>query len=154
MSTPAGHTLLGLALARRLGVRSPLGLSAAVIACSLPDADIIAGAILHGDPWRIHRKVSHTFGFTMTAGMLAGLAGLVSRGSNDGGRDLVADALVGAALVSSHVVLDRLPFPYRVTKRGSRPVRIAGVSLTNWLLDIVVYGTLAWKLWPRSDEAV
>ena len=152
MSTPAGHTLIGVALARRLGVRSPMGLAAAVVASSLPDADIIAGAVLHGDPWRIHRKASHTFGFTLTAGMLAGMAGLISRGSNDGERDLVADALVGAALVSSHVVLDRLPFPYRIARRGSRPVRIAGVSVVNWLLDVAVYGAIAWKLWPRSSS--
>jgi membrane-bound metal-dependent hydrolase YbcI (DUF457 family) len=154
MSTPAGHTLVGLALARRLGVTSPMGLAATIVAASLPDADIIAGSILHGDPWRMHRKGSHTFGFTLTAGMLAGLAGLISRGSNEGERDLIADALVGAALVSSHVVLDFLPFPYRVSKRGSRPVRIAGVSVVNWLLDVAVYGAAAWMIWPRkSTEA-
>ena len=43
MATPVGHTLIGLAVARRLGVRSPLGMVAAAIGASLPDADVIAG---------------------------------------------------------------------------------------------------------------
>jgi LexA-binding, inner membrane-associated putative hydrolase len=152
MSTPAGHSLVGIALARRLGVKSRIGLASAVIAASLPDADVIAGAILHGDPWRIHRRGTHTFGFAVTAGAVAGFAGLISRGTHDGDRDLIADAILGAVLVSSHVVLDELPFPYRSNVRGAAGTRIAGVRVVNWLLDAVVYGAIAWKLWPRESH--
>src|SRR5581483_9140372 len=101
VSTPIGHTLLGVALARRLGVRSPLGLAAATVASSLPDADVIAGAVLHRDPWRLHRQGTHTLEFALTAGALAGFGGLISAGNADGHRDLVRDALLGALLVAS-----------------------------------------------------
>ena len=152
MSTPAGHSLVGIALARRLGVKSQIGLASAVIAASLPDADVIAGAILHGDPWRIHRRATHTFGFAVSAGALAGLAGLISRGTYEGERDLVADTIIGALLVSSHVVLDDLPFPYRSNVRSAAGTRIAGVRVVNWMLDALVYGAIAWKLWPRESH--
>ena len=151
MSTPAGHSLVGIALARRLGVKSQIGLAAAVIAASLPDADVIAGVVLHGDPWRIHRRGTHTFGFAVAAGAIAGFVGLITRGTYEGDRDLVADAILGALLVSSHIVLDDLPLPYRSNVRGAAGTRIAGVRVVNWLLDAVVYGALAWKLWPRES---
>ncbi len=153
MSTPIGHTLFGITLARRLGVRSPVGMAAATVAASLPDADVIAGLILHGDPWRLHRQETHTLEFALTAGMLAGFAGVVSAGSAEGERDLVADALTGAALVGSHVVLDNLPFPYVSVKKGRPAKRVAGINAVNWLLDALFYGALAWKLWPREGTA-
>ncbi|MHB8375696.1 MAG: metal-dependent hydrolase [Dehalococcoidia bacterium] len=154
MSTPIGHTLFGLTLARRLGVRSPFGLAATVVAASLPDADIIAGTLLHGDPWRFHRKRTHTLGFAITAGMLAGITGIISAGSVEGERDLVADALTGAALVGSHVALDAVWFPYisprLLPKDGAHAKKVAGVSAINWLLDAVIYGAFAWCAWPRE----
>ncbi|HZP57745.1 MAG TPA: metal-dependent hydrolase [Dehalococcoidia bacterium] len=153
MSTPIGHTLLGVALARRLGVRSPLGLAAATVASSLPDADVIAGAVLHRDPWRLHRQGTHTLEFALTAGALAGFGGLISAGNADGHRDLVRDALLGALLVASHVVLDRMWFPYLDVERGAPAKKLAGISAVNWALDAVVYGALAWKLWPRREDA-
>ena len=82
---------------------------------------------------------------------IAGFAGLITRGTYEGDRDLVADAIVGALLVSSHIVLDDLPLPYRSNVRGAAGTRIAGVRIVNWLLDAVVYGALAWKLWPRES---
>ena len=97
-------------VARRLGVRSRLGLAVAAIAASLPDIDIPLGLVLHGDPWKLHRGATHTANFALTAGAIAGFAGLVSTGNVDGERDLIADSIAGAAVIGSHIVLDRLPY--------------------------------------------
>jgi hypothetical protein len=133
-----------------MGVESPLGIASTVVGASLPDTDVLAGLALHRDPWKLHRKGTHTLGFALSAGMLAGFSGLVSSGSAEGERDLVADAMTGAIIVGSHVALDRMPFPYLPTKKKlSRGTRIRNTA-GNWLLDAVVYGWLAWKLWPRE----
>ncbi len=149
MPTPVGHTLFGLALARRLGVRSRFGTGATVVAASLPDVDVLASLALHRDPWRLHRQHTHTFGFAISAGMVAGMAGLVSGGSAEGERDLIADAMTGAIIVGSHVVLDKLPFPYLPAKRTTLHHRRRNMAL-NWVIDAAVYGVVAWKLWPRA----
>ncbi|HET6615193.1 MAG TPA: metal-dependent hydrolase [Dehalococcoidia bacterium] len=150
MATPLGHTLLGLTLARRLGVRSPFGMAAAVVAASWPDIDVIAGIVLHRDPWKLHRQHTHTLGFALSSGMLAGFAGLVSAGHAEGERDLIADSMTGALIVGSHVLLDKTWFPYLPTKKGMPRDVIARNSRVNWLLDAAFYGVLAWKLWPRE----
>jgi len=151
MSTPVGHTLVGLALARRLGVSSPVGLGAAIVAASLPDVDVIAGVAVHGDPWKLHRKGTHTPGFALSTGMLAGFAGIVSAGSAEGERDLVADALTGAILVGSHLVLDKLPIPYLKIRKGAPRGVILRRSAMNWAIDLVVYGLVASTLSRRND---
>ena len=151
MATPVGHTLAGLLVARRLGVRSPAGLAAAALAANVPDLDFIPGIVLHGDPYRMHRKLTHTPGFTITAGMLAGFAGIVSAGSAEGERDLIADAFVGAAIMTSHVLLDttRIP-PYQISKRKTPVRRVVRNEILNLTMDVVVFGALAWLLWPRE----
>jgi hypothetical protein len=153
LATPVGHTLAGLLVARRLGVRSPAGLAAAALAANVPDLDFIPGIVLHGDPYRMHRKLTHTAGFTVTAGMLAGFAGLVSAGSAEGERDLVADALVGAAIMTSHVVLDttKIP-PYQISQRKTRLSRVVRNEIINLTMDVVVFGALTWLLWPRDSD--
>jgi membrane-bound metal-dependent hydrolase YbcI (DUF457 family) len=152
MATPIGHALVGLTLARRLGVRSPAGMAAATVAAGLPDADVLLGLALHGDPWKLHKRAMHTMGFALASGMLSGLFGLVRAGSADGERDLIADSLAGALLVGSHIVLDRLPLPYlRIPEKAPARERLVK-SVYNFSLDGVVYGYLASKLWPR-DEA-
>jgi membrane-bound metal-dependent hydrolase YbcI (DUF457 family) len=154
VATPIGHSLIGVALARRLGVRSPQGTLAAIVAASLPDSDVILGLLLHGNAWKIHRQGTHTLGFALSAGGAAGFAGLISAGSLDGERDLLADALTGAALVASHVVIDRMPFPYFPTKAGTRPDRIWRNAAINWTLDAVIYGVIASRLiTPRRRPA-
>jgi membrane-bound metal-dependent hydrolase YbcI (DUF457 family) len=150
MSTPVGHTLIGLTLARRLGVRSPLGMATSVVAASFPDIDVIAGIALHRDPWKLHRQHTHTFGFALSSGMVAGFAGLISAGSADGDRDLIADSLAGAVLVASHVVLDKLPFPYMPVKKWMSSDVKRRNSAINWLVDAAVFGAIAWKMWPRE----
>lgn len=152
MATPIGHTLIGMMLARRLGVRSPLGLVAAGIAANTPDADVALGLALHRDPWRLHRQGTHTYAFAMTAGAIAGIAGIVGAGSDRGERDLIFDALTGAAVVGSHVLIDNVPwFPYVKAKKGMRLRRLLGVQVVNWAIDAVVYGIAVWKLWPAEN---
>jgi hypothetical protein len=141
---------VGLAIARRLGVRSHRGLLAAALAASLPDIDIIYSQVLHRDPWKLHRKATHTPGFTLTAGMVAGFAGIVGSESVEGDRDVVMDAMTGAAVIGSHVVLDRLKLPVYVTTRKGGKNRIRNETI-NMLLDLVMFGTVAWMLWPREN---
>jgi hypothetical protein len=150
MASPIGHTLFGLALARRLGVRSPVGMATSVVAASLPDVDVIAGMALHRDPWKLHRQHTHTLGFALSSGMVCGFAGIVSAGSAEGERDLVADALAGAVLVGSHVALDKIRFPYLSVKRGMPMGVKVRNTLYNLAFDTIFYGAIAWKLWPRD----
>jgi hypothetical protein len=83
--------------------------------------------------------------------MLAGFAGILSAGSNDGERDLVADAMTGAAIMTSHVLLDRTIIPpYFNTKPGTPFWKFARNGFLNCTIDTIVYGYLAWKLWPRE----
>ena len=154
MATPIGHALVGMALARRLGVRSPAGIAAAALGANVPDLDVIPGLVLHRDPWRFHRRATHTAGFTMTAGMLAGFAGVVSAGSAEGERDLVRDAFTGAAIVTSHVLLDKTIIPpYLYSKRTTPRWKFIRNGIVNCAIDTIVYGYIAWRLWPREDDA-
>jgi membrane-bound metal-dependent hydrolase YbcI (DUF457 family) len=140
--------MVGMAIARRLGVRSKPLLAATALAASLPDADIVAGWLLHRDnPWKLHRKGTHTLDFAVTAGALAGMAGILRAENLEGERDILRDALVGAAIVGSHIVLDTAPIP-RI-KWGPRFLRM---SLGNWILDVLIWGAVAWAIWPRHAE--
>ncbi len=145
MASPIGHGLVGMALARRFGVRSKPGLLATAMAASLPDADIIASLLIHRDPWKLHRGGTHTFNFALAAGAAAGLAGIIGAESIEGERDLIFDAIMGATIVGSHIALDRVPIP-GITGGPT----VAGMSLANWVIDVVVWGALAWALWPRG----
>lgn len=149
MAAPFGHAAIGMLIARRMGVRSRFGLTAAAIAASLPDIDIPLGLVLHGDPWKLHRQATHTANFALTAGAITGLAGIVSTGNIDGERDLISDSLAGAAVVGSHLLLDRLPY---VPDAKFGPV-VIGLPLVNWAIDALQWGVIAWLLWPRTAEA-
>ena len=147
MASPIGHGLIGMMVARRMGVRSKTGLAAAAAAGSLPDVDIIVGMLVHDDPWKDHRKGTHTMNFAVTAGALAGLAGIVRSESVEGERDLLMDALIGAAVVGSHIVLDKVPIPE--IPRGPSFIRM---SLANWVIDAAIWGAAAFALWPRESR--
>lgn len=145
MATPLGHSLIGLALARRLGVRSPAGMALAVLAASLPDGDVVLSYALHRDPWKIHRTFTHEPGFALFAGVVLGALGMaIDPAPGDADRDLVADALTGAALVGSHVVLDHINLPYPPLKPGRPP------GIGAYALDALVYGLVAACIWPRG----
>lgn len=143
MASPIGHALIGITLARRFGVTSRASLATAALAASLPDADIIVGAAIHRDPWKLHRQGTHTLAFTLTTGAIAGLAGVLGPGARANDRDVIVDALVGAAIIGSHIPLDRVPLP--TIDCGPK---LLGMSLGNWLLDAIVWGGLAWATWP------
>ena len=142
MATPLGHSLIGVALARRLGITSPAGMVLAVIAASLPDADVVLSYALHRDPWKLHRTFTHQPGFAISAGLLLGACALAVDGGTED-RDLVADGLRGVALVGSHVVLDRVNLPYPPLKPGRTP------GIGAYVMDLVFYGALAALIWPR-----
>lgn len=154
MASPIGHALIGAALARRLGMTSNAGMAAAVVAAGLPDADVFAGMALHRDPWKlhVHGAGTHTLGFALTSGMLAGFGGLVSAGSAEGERDLIADALTGAVLVGSHILLDAIPLPYLKMRRQAPARELVLKSAFNWTLDAIVYGVVAAKLWNTERD--
>jgi hypothetical protein len=139
--TPVGHGLVGLAIAHRLGVRSRPGLLMAALAASLPDVDIIVSQIMHRDPWKLHRKVTHTPGFALSAGMIAGFAGVLGDGRDDGERDLLMDAMTGAAVIGSHVALDRLKLPVYVHTRPGGRHRIRNET-ANMIIDLMMFGPL------------
>lgn len=149
MAAPFGHAFIGALVARRCGVTSRRRLAFAALAGSLPDVDIIAGMLLHGDPLGLHRKSTHTFGFALAAGALAGAAGILGGGhGSDGRRDALRDTLTGAAIVGSHVILDAAPIP----KIRIGPTFIE-MYAANWVLDIALWGALARALWPRDGYA-
>jgi LexA-binding, inner membrane-associated putative hydrolase len=145
LASPLGHGVIGAAIARRLGVKSPLGLGAAAVAASLPDADIVVGALLHSDAWALHRQGTHTLRFALIAGAIAGATGLVRRDGSGGDRDVVLDALMGALIVGSHVPLDNVPLPR--LRFGPKLLRM---RVTDWLIDAAFWSVVAWAIWPRE----
>jgi len=144
MATPVGHALIGATVARSLGVHTRSGMLAAALGGCLPDIDLVVSHLLHGDPWRLHRKATHTPGFVMGVGMLAGFAGLLGAGAVDGERDRVADAITGATIVGSHLLLDQRVLPYVSTPRGGRG-RVRN-ECVNIAIDLLVYAPIAWFL--------
>ena len=152
MSTPIGHAIVGLALARRFGVKSPLSLGTAVAVANLADADIVLGILLHRDPWKLHRHSTHTPAFALGAGALLGALGLIRVDRGVIRRSLFADALTGAIVACSHLALDRLSRPqWRTKPYTPRPLRkqVAGMSVASWLVDAIGCGIISWAIWPK-----
>lgn len=148
MPSPVGHTAVGVLVARRLGVTSKIGLAGAGLLASLPDADIALGLALHRDAWKLHRQGMHSANFALTAGALLGVAGLVRAGDAHGERDLVLDALTGAAIVGSHVAMDALPIP--AIRVGPK---FLNMHIGHWILDSIAWSVLAWLFWPRARRS-
>jgi len=148
MATPLGHSIIGYAVARAAGVRSRRSMALAIGAANLPDVDFLAGYFSNGDVLSLHREViTHRPVFPLIAGGLAGLAATalaLARGERPGVGNVVRPAALASALVSTHVLMDRLPVPYDVM-----PIRNASTSevfLTeawNAVVDMATYGTLA-----------
>ena len=121
----------------------------AAFAGNLPDLDIPLGWLLHDDAWKMHRTWTHTAAFALTAGALAGLAGVFRTEHVKGERDLLADAVTGAVVVGSHLILDRVPYVPDIRFGPS----VAGLPLANWLIDAVEWGAVAWLVWPRDPRS-
>jgi membrane-bound metal-dependent hydrolase YbcI (DUF457 family) len=155
VASPIGHALVGMTLARRMGMTSPAGMAAGVVAAGLPDFDVLAGMAMHRDPWKlhVHGAGTHTLGFALVSGMLAGFGGLIGAGSAEGERDLIADAFAGAVLVGSHILLDAMPLPYLKVRKGMRVRDVLRRSAVNWTLDALVYGIVAARLWNAGLRA-
>jgi membrane-bound metal-dependent hydrolase YbcI (DUF457 family) len=153
VASPIGHALVGMTLARRLGMTSPAGMAAGVVAAGLPDFDVLAGMAMHRDPWKlhVHGAGTHTLGFALVSGMLAGFGGLIGAGSAEGERDLIADAFAGAVLVGSHILLDAMPLPYLKVRKGMPARDVLRRSAVNWTLDTLVYGFVAARLWNAGS---
>ncbi len=155
MATPIGHALVGTLLARRLGIRSRRGVAAAIVAAGALDLDVPLSMLLHRDAWKLHKNKkhgSHTLGFALGAGMLAGVSGMISTSDGDGDRDVVADSLAGAVIVGSHLVLDRMPLPYFALRKAKSRRRAIAVSVWNWTMDAAVYGFLTMRAWPAETS--
>lgn len=153
MATPVGHALIGLAVARRLGVESPAGLAAAAASACLPDADLLVSHALHGNAWKLHRKGTHSTGFALAAGMVAGAGGLLGGGRRGDDRDVAVDMLTGVLVAGSHLALDRIWLPYLGTGSREMPLlRRARREAFNAALDALFYGAIAWALWPRTHR--
>jgi membrane-bound metal-dependent hydrolase YbcI (DUF457 family) len=144
VATPVGHAIIGAAVGYRLGARTPAALLAAAMGGCLPDIDLAISHLLHGDPWKLHRKATHTPGFAMSAGMLGGFAGLLGAGSVEGERDRIADGMAGAAIVGSHLLLDQRVLPYVSTPKDGKG-RMRNECL-NVAIDLLVYAPIAWVL--------
>ena len=59
----------------------------------------------------------------------------------------------GALLVGSHIALDYAPVPYFSTpERGMALSKLIRNNIFNVAIDAIVYGAIAWKLWPRDND--
>jgi hypothetical protein len=134
-----------MAVARRFGVTSKTGLAAAAFGGNLPDMDIPAGWVLRRN---VHRQGTHTANFAVMAGAAAGFLGALRAESVEGERDLVRDTLAGAAIVGTHLVLDRIPY-FPKLKFGPR---YFGLPLVNWFIDTAEWAVVAYLIWPRQPQ--
>jgi len=79
MPLPLGHTVIGLTTNQLLNHGSPLAswktaLCAAILS-NLPDLDIAAGLLIHGNGCAFHRGPTHSLLFALLAGVAAANAG-------------------------------------------------------------------------------
>lgn len=148
MATPLGHSIVGYALARAMGVKSPQGMGLAIGAASLPDVDFLLGYVANGDVLSLHREViTHKPVFPLLVGAATGVVLTVAsivRGKKPTAGEVLRPSLLATALVASHVVTDRLPVPYDTTPIRSRSMpEVLMAQAWNAVVDAAVYGTLA-----------
>jgi hypothetical protein len=155
MATPVGHSIVGYALARAAGVRSPQGLALSMAAASLPDVDFLLGYVTNGDVYSLHRGViTHKPVFPLLVGAATGAIvaakALASR-RIPSPREVFKPAALATALVASHVAMDPLPLPYDTAPNQSRSFAEA-VAGQGWnaVIDMAVYGTLVSMIFERN----
>ncbi len=159
MATPVGHSIVGYTLARAAGVRSRTALAAAIGAASLPDVDFILGYMTNGDARSLHHEViTHKPAFSLLVGAATGAAAvaasLLLRRRLPAPGEVLRPAALAAALVGSHVAMDKLPLPYDTAQRwwGSAGQVVAAQGW-NAVIDLAVYGTVAMVALGRNDAA-
>lgn len=147
MATPLGHSIVGYAVARALGVKSRTGIALAMGAASLPDIDLLAGYVQNGDLLSLHHEViTHRRAFPFIVGAATGLAVAgfsLLRGHRPKAKEVVRPAALATALVGTHIAMDLLPLPY--DKMAARSGGVWGVAVTqawNAVIDLAIYGLL------------
>lgn len=155
MATPLGHSIVGYAIARAAGVRSPRDIALAVGAANLPDVDLLMGYVANGDLFSLHHEViTHRPPFPLIVGAAAGAVAagraLMQRRVPDPG-EVLRPAALATALVGSHVIMDPLPLPYDdMAPRTGSFWEVAFGQAWNAVIDMAFYGTLAFALLERS----
>lgn len=157
MATPVGHSIVGYALARAAGVRSPQGLAMSMAAASLPDIDFLMGYVANGDMYSLHREViTHKPAFPLLVGAVTGLfvtAKALAGRRVPSLREVLKPAALATALVGSHVAMDPLPLPYDTTPVRSRTFQEMIVAQGwNAVIDMAIYGTAATLILERNGR--
>lgn len=144
MATPLGHSIVGYALARAAGVKSPVGLVAAIGVAALPDVDVFLSYLAKGDPFALHREmITHKPVFPLLVGAATGLAASLLRGGRPTRSDTLRPAALATMLVGSHIAMDPLPLPYDTMPLQSGSIW-QGVATLAWnsVIDLAFYGAL------------
>ena len=155
MATPLGHGIVGYALARAAGVRSPVGLAAAIGVAGLPDIDILLSYLARGDPFALHREmITHKPVFPLLVGAATGVAASLLRGGRPTRRDTLRPAALATVLVGSHIAMDPLPLPYDTMPLQSGSVW-QGVATHAWnaVIDLAFYGALVMLVRSRAERS-
>ncbi len=157
MATPLGHSIVGYALARAAGVKSPAGLAAAIGVAALPDVDVFLSYLAKGDPFALHREmITHKPVFPLLVGAATGLAASLLRGGRPTRSDTLRPAALATVLVGSHIAMDPLPLPYDTMPLQSGSLW-QGVATHAWnsVIDLAFYGALVMLVqgrWRRSGR--
>jgi inner membrane protein len=110
MCTPAGHTLMGIAVGGPLPKRSDrkfwLSLAGILILANLPDADFLLG-IPTGNPNRYHHGWTHSLGFVLMVMFLSGAVSLGFKKRLDWTWIMFSGLIVLSHLVLDYFTLDR-----------------------------------------------
>ncbi len=155
MATPLGHSIVGYALARAAGVKSPAGLAAAIGVAALPDVDVFLSYLAKGDPFALHREmITHKPVFPLLVGAATGLAASLLRGGRPTRSGTLRPAALATMLVGSHIAMDPLPLPYDKMPLESGSLW-QGVATHAWnsVIDLAFYGALVMLVQGRGKRS-
>lgn len=141
MPTPFGHGLAALTLGALAGLDDGADLVAFVGGAMLPDADLVAGLLVKGDPMHLHRRYG-------THSLLAPLASAALAASAGGGGRRRRAALAGAGALL-HLAMDSMPWVFvkaeSISRRGW--FQFLRSVTVNSLLDVAAFGPMAYLAW-------
>jgi membrane-bound metal-dependent hydrolase YbcI (DUF457 family) len=145
MALPVGHSLVGLAIARKTNIHPIF----AVILANLPDIDFSFGLILGGGALAYHRGITHTPGFAAVIASMYFVYGKLFRVKN-----LEQKTFGVFMIVLSHVIIDfdplaeYMPYKFDVTLPEYNFYNffssfIANIDfIYNNIIDMFVYGPI------------